>query len=139
MEQNKTNQEIDYKNLKEGEAPENRAYYGNPENFGKPNKSFKLCLAGLDNFEKDGLVEITLKTPKNRHLMKYALLASKLQQLNDPYNTDLSIFDDLLDYLTTHYDVATTFLDRVSPEELFTLIAFGAVISMPPSRDKVQK
>lgn len=139
MEKNKINQEIDYKNLKEGEAPENRAFYGKSEDFGKPNRNFKLCLAGLDNFEKDGLVEIPIKTPKNRHLMKYALLASKLQQLNDPYNSDLSIFDELLDYLESHFDVPPSFIDRINPEELFTLIAFGAVISMPPSGNKVQK
>ena len=123
----------DFTQLKEGQEPFNRSYRGNKEDFGRPGKTFKFFVNGLDNFEKPGLVEVNFKTPKNRVLMKFALLASKMQRLRDEYDTDLSIFDDLLDFLVNYYDVPTSFLDRVNSEELFTVIAFGAIISISPS------
>lgn len=127
------NQQKDFAQLKEGQEPFNRSYKGKKEDFGRPGKNFTFFVNGLDNFEKPGLTEITFKTPKNRILMKYALLASKMQRLKDEYDTDLSLFDDLLDFLVNHYEVPPTFLDRVNPEELFTVIAFGAIISISPS------
>lgn len=126
----------DFTQLKEGQEPSNRTYRGKKEDFGRPGKNFKFFVNGLDNFEKPGLVEINFTTPKNRILMKFALLASKMQRLRDEYDTDLSIFDDLLDFLVDQYKVPPTFLDRVNPEELFTVIAFGAIISISPSSNK---
>lgn len=125
--------DVDFVELKEGQEPVRLGYRGKKDNFGRSNKSYKLYVDGLDNMEKEGLTEINFKTPKNRKMLKYILLVSKLRSLQDAYHTDLSLIDDLLDYIVDNYEVPATYLERANTEELFTIIAFGGMISASPS------
>lgn len=125
-----------YTQLKENQIPTNGSYRGNKEDFGKSGRSFKFYVNGVDLSGKDKVIEIPLKTPKNRHMIKYILLASKMGKLKDMYDTDVDFLDLILDFLQNYYEVPETFMDRIDPVELMNLVGFTSVISVSPSRDK---
>ena len=128
-----------YTLLKAGETPISGNFEGKEDDFGKSGKSYKFYVNGVDLTGKEQVIDIPVKTPKNRHMVKFIFLASKMQKMRDIYDNDVDFLDQILDYIEKYYDVPVTFLDRIEPMELLTLIGFVSVISVSPSRDQGQK
>ena len=123
-----------YKPLKQGQIPISGDYEGKEQDFGKSGRNFKFYVNGVDAADNDKVIDIPVKTPKNRHMIKYVLLTTRMRKLSD-IDADIDFFDQILDFIETYYNVPSSYMDRIDPTELMKLINFISVISITPSRN----